>query len=190
VSKYWHQARRLIVHNVLHADDTPHSIAMGAAIAMFIAVLPLIGIQMVLSVFIAALLRVNKAICIPIVWISNPITMVPLYAGCLAVGRFVMNSASADQAAVALTHLAEPARKVSWLSVEFWTNLLSNLVNLGVELWIGSAIVGLVLAILTYPATRWLVSAYRTRRHRHQMQKQIFKAPIATAEDLPKSEVA
>jgi len=180
VSKYWHRARRLIAHNILHADDTPHSIAMGASIAMFIAILPLIGVQMILSVAVAALLRVNKAVCVPVVWISNPLTALPLYGACFAVGRAVMNSTSPET--VVLTELAEPVKAVSWLELSFWTNLFSHLVSLGVELWVGSAIIGLGLAILTYPLTRWLIGFYRERRRRHLLQKQVYKVlPAAPA---------
>ncbi len=55
MARYWLRMRRFVMHNVLHADDTPHSIALGTAIAVFIAILPLVGIQMFLSVAVAAL---------------------------------------------------------------------------------------------------------------------------------------
>ena len=34
----------------------------------------------------------NKAVCIPIVWITNPFTLVPIYGACFGLGRVVMSS--------------------------------------------------------------------------------------------------
>lgn len=191
MSKYWNQARHLIAHNILHADDTPHSIALGASLAMFVAILPLIGIQMVLAVALAALFRVNKAIGIPIVWISNPITAVPLYGGCFALGRWILNTGRPEVDPVLAAELDQTAHAASWVEPGFWSNLLSYLVSMGTELWVGSAIVGLVLAILTYPTMRWLVVKHRERRRLHELQKKVLPLPIPlSAESTRKTEVA
>ncbi len=190
VARYWHRFRRLITHNVLHADDTPHSIALGASIAMFIAILPLVGIQMFVAVALAALVRANKAICIPVVWISNPLTMFPIYGGCLALGKWLMNSKAPVEPAVALSGLAEPARIVSWVELEYWTALFSRLAGMGVELWVGCIVVGIPVALLTYPVSLWLVSAYRERRRIRLAQRKVFRAPISESAANRKSEVA
>jgi hypothetical protein len=174
----------------LHADDTPHSIALGAAIAMFIAIVPLIGLQTLASVALAALFRANKAICVPVVWVSNPFTMLPILYGSYEVGRFVLRSGPAEPPAELFSDLSEPAKAVSWVDGQFWTDLFYKLLDLGLELWIGSAIIGLVLAIATYPLVRWLVSTHRERHRRHLLQKQVFRVPLPTPTVAPKSEVA
>ena len=66
MSRFWFKARKFLAQKVLHADDTPHEIALGAGIAMWVAFLPLIGLQTVIAVSLAALFRANKAICFPI----------------------------------------------------------------------------------------------------------------------------
>ena len=48
VSRYWLRARRFVTQKVLHTNDSPHAIALGTAIATFVAFLPLIGLQMLL----------------------------------------------------------------------------------------------------------------------------------------------
>ena len=90
MSKYWYRTRRFIALKVLHTDDTPHAVALGAAIATVIAFLPLLGFQTVISIGIAAMFRANKAICVPIVWITNPFTWGPIYFGCFSLGRLVL----------------------------------------------------------------------------------------------------
>ena len=82
---YLHRARKFIYHNVLHADDPPHRLALGAAIGVFVAFTPTVGLQMMLTVSLAWLLRANKVIGLPVVWISNPATLVPIYYSCYVV---------------------------------------------------------------------------------------------------------
>ena len=162
-----------MVHTVLHADDTPHSIALGAAIGTFVAFLPLIGIQMIVSVALAALLRANKAICIPIVWITNPLTAVPIYGPCLLLGHFVLGLGKPD--AAVLNELTAPVEGASWFEVGFWTNLFSRFINLGQELWVGCTIVATVLALLSYPLTRWAVVSYRERRRHRILRRSLLR---------------
>ncbi len=174
--KQWLRVRRIIVHNVLHADDTPHAIALGVAIAVFIAILPVIGLQTIISLALAAVFRANKAVCIPIVWISNPLTAIPIYYPCLLVGRFVRPSQSAVSDQEIFNLLTFSGVQAGMFQLQFWKNWLSTLAALGVELWVGSCIVAAVLAIVCYPLARWGVVAYR-RRHRHRLlRRDLFRA--------------
>ena len=45
---------------IVMLDDTPHSIALGTAIGLFIAWTPTVGIHMILVVALALLFRANK----------------------------------------------------------------------------------------------------------------------------------
>ncbi|MDA1054245.1 MAG: DUF2062 domain-containing protein [Planctomycetota bacterium] len=83
----WRKCRRFVLHSVLHTDDPPARLALGAAIGMFFMFTPTFGFQMLLVVFVAWLLRANKAVGLPIVWISNPATMIILYYPCYYIGR-------------------------------------------------------------------------------------------------------
>ena len=78
----WRSARRFIFKRILHADDTPHRIALGVAISTFVGFSPIMGMQTVVSIALAALFRANKAVCLPFVWITNPVTFVPVYWSC------------------------------------------------------------------------------------------------------------
>ncbi len=184
--RQWLKLRRIVVHNILHADDTPHAIALGVSIATFIAILPLIGLQTILSVALAALFRANKAVCFPIVWISNPLTAVPIYYPCILIGRLIVPSdqASAEDALSKLT-MADSAAGI--LEAQFWKELSLTLVGLGVEIWVGSFIVAAILAILAYPLSRWAVNGYRERHRQRILRRQLFRAqpvPAYLADDL------
>lgn len=163
------------MHKVLHADDTPHAIAMGAAIATLVAFLPLVGVQTVIAIGLAALLRVNKAICVPIVWITNPFSLVPIYGACYGLGRLVMSSSKHADADVVLSKLDLPAG-LGLFHLEFWNGLFHRLGDLGLELWVGCIIVGAVSAFPAYVVARWGVSAYRERRRQRLLRRSLMRA--------------
>lgn len=54
---YSRRSRKFFYHNVLHADDPPHRLALGAAIGVFVAFMPAVGFQMMINFFLAWLLR-------------------------------------------------------------------------------------------------------------------------------------
>lgn len=167
MTKYRRKARKFLIHNVLHVDDSPHRLALGVGLATLVAFLPLIGIQTVLAVALAALFRANKVVCIPVVWITNPITSVPIYGACLALGRLLLpSSASATEHIQSLERLAAPGGFSQFFTLAFWGDLLSWAANLGAELWIGCVLVGIVLGTAAYFASRWAVVRYR-QKHEH-----------------------
>ena len=78
--------RRFVVYRILHVDDTPHRIALGVAVGVFVAWTPTHGLQMILIVAIAALLRANKLVGVPMAWLSDPVkvpvTLLCYWLGC------------------------------------------------------------------------------------------------------------
>ncbi len=182
MSRYWFRLRRFIAHTVLHTDDSPHVIALGTAIAVLIAFLPLVGFQTAIAVGIAALFRANKAVCIPIVWITNPFTMWPIYYGCFELGRFVL-PASSSTGQEGLQRLIEFTKTGNIFHVEYWTELFRLFMGVGAELWVGCMIVGVVGGIMSYFLARSGVVAYRERRRQRQLRRSVFQAK-RTAEKI------
>ncbi len=167
----YERLKKLVVHNILQLDGSPHSIALGVFIGFVIGMTPTIGIQMVTYFATAALTRANRFSGLLPVWLSNPLTAVPLYYFNWRVGLFVMTGqASGDgesQAELAsLISNAPGADLPLWerlTSADFWNMLFELFVALGVELWVGCLVVGLVTGVLGYWATYVGVKAYRRR---------------------------
>jgi len=159
----------------LHTDDTPHTIALGAGIATFVAFLPLVGLQMFISVGLAALARANKAICIPIVWITNPFTMGPIYYGCYELGHFIVPAtwAGNDEG---LSRLFEVAKTASLLDKTFWKEIFWALTGAGMDLWIGCFVVSTILGVIAYCVVRSSVIGYRERRRQRLLRRTMFRA--------------
>ena len=178
MARYFLRARKFLVHNVLHADDTPHAIALGVSIATFITFLPLIGLQTILSVTLAAIFRANKAVCFPIVWITNPVTAIPIYYPCFVLGRLILGPSGGLSGHEVIQRLTHAGTKGSMLEVQFWKDMLFTMAGLGVELWVGSAMVAALLALLSYPFSRWAISAYRERHRQRLLRRQLFRSNL------------
>jgi len=162
----WKRLRDFFIYRVLHVDDTPHRIALGVAVGIFVTWTPTIGFQMVLTVLICWLLGANKLVGVPFVWISNPFTLVPVYYPNYMLGCWLLGGNYARFSFIeALTRkLPEGwwAKIVAW-----WTHMGEAFWRVFAPLWVGSIIVGLVLGAVTYPLIYYAVVAYRRHRHRH-----------------------
>ncbi len=169
MSNRWRQFKRFLLIRVLHADDPPHKLALGFGIGVFVAMTPTIGIQMVLAAALAAVFRANKILAATAVWISNPVTMVYIYYMNWRIGQYfvetsMVNGESAVQQRI--DHIITSIGGLSnlfWhlLDKAFWSEVLRLVWSLGVELWIGSFIVGAVCALPAYVMARWGIVAYR-----------------------------
>ncbi len=172
----WRSARRFIYKRILHADDTPHRIALGVGISTFVGFSPTMGLQTVISIGLAALCRANKAVCLPFVWITNPVTFVPIYWSCWRLGAFVTGSHSAAGEAEMMDKLNSFSSGGggvvgSIFSFEFWKGIGSTMLEMGIELWIGTTIVGLVSGVILYFVTKSVTITYRAKRQERMIHK-------------------
>lgn len=156
---YSRRTRRYVLHNILHADDPPHKLALGIALAMFVTFTPTVGFQMVLVFFLAWLLRANKAVGVPLVWLSNPVTIPPIFFGCYWVGAIVMGTELNDFAWFQTLAAEQPPGW--WAKVTYY---IEKLMEIAAPLWLGSVIVATALAIPTYYICYRSICWYRIKR--------------------------
>lgn len=165
---YVARCRRSVIKRVLHADDPPHRLALGVAIAMFVTLTPTVGFQSVLVILLATLFRANKLVGLPLVWISNPATFVPIYYPCYRIGLWITGGKRVSfQWWRELTRPPEdylPAMKFYW----------SRLTDVIVPLTVGSVIVALPIAVASYALSYQAIVRYRHRRifRRHRSDSQ------------------
>ena len=70
---------RQMYRKLLQLDDTPHSIALGAALGMFITFTPTVGIQVLIVLILSMVVRFNRFAAIVLIYLSNPVTIIPIY---------------------------------------------------------------------------------------------------------------
>ena len=150
------------IWDILKEKDPPHRIALGLALGIFIGILPIMGIQMAVVTLFAIPLRGNLKAALAGVWISNPVTFLPIYWANYLFGTLFFS----DKTVSWERFVGEMARAAEW----DWTALkasLTNLVHLGAEilvpLWVGSVILATVLGIVTYFVTLKWVTFYRNK---------------------------
>jgi uncharacterized protein (DUF2062 family) len=110
---------------------------------------------MVLVVFLTWFLGANKAIGVPLVWISNPITIPPIFYGGYTMGRMVLGREPLDQAWwAALAAPPEGWWDATWF---YW----SRTVEIAWPLWVGCVVLGALASIPTYYFVFSAVSRHR-----------------------------
>lgn len=162
----YRKVKEVFLHRILHVEDTPHRIALGAAAGIFIAWTPTWGLQMVLAIALAALIRGNKAAAVPMVWITNPVSNPAIYGFSYFVGHFLMTGSWKIDPEIKrqFTILMNEMMKLDIWDRTFWSRLGEMTLKIGLEIWVGSCVVGLILAFITYPIVRQAVIRYR--RHK------------------------
>ncbi|MEE9391873.1 MAG: DUF2062 domain-containing protein [Planctomycetota bacterium] len=153
----WRLVYGKLIQPVLVIRDSSHALALGLALGMFVAMTPTVGVQMPMVFVLASVFGANRLAGIAIVWISNPVTVVPFYYGYYLIGRLILggNEVSYEDVGAVL----KPREGES-----SWDALLHLFEVFGWPLWLGSFIVAVVLALPTYPLARRFFEARDQRR--------------------------
>ena len=144
---------RALLRSILMLDDTPHSIALGTSIGMFVGMTPTVGIQMLIVLAIAFLVqplfRLNKVAAVLTVYVTNPLTVIPVYWFNYKVGTLLIPSNVRYEDFVAIVQFGDHK--------DWFAKAISLVSELGAPILVGCLIVATVSSLLTYPAMRWLI---------------------------------
>ena len=146
---------RLMAHDLWHINR--RSISLGTAVGLFCAYLP-IPFESIVAAFAAIWLRANVPLSVGLVFISNPLTWIPLYWPGYLVGSAL---------------LGEPTRSYEKLTMEWggWAN------ETYFTLFVGCLIVGTVMAPISYFVVQllWRLHVVAAWRERRRKRKEIKK---------------
>lgn len=143
---------RRFLEEVAGMDDSPHELALGLGIGIFVGFLPCMGVQTWVALPLAWLFGANKALAVAGVWISNPVTFVPFYYGCYRFGLL----------------LHPPTEQISLHQFRVLMDgvTLQKMLAIGdalvVPLTLGSLALGIPAGILTYFGLRLYLRRRRT----------------------------
>lgn len=134
------------------------AVAQAFFIGIFCAFIPM-PFQMALAALLAFRFNSNLPISVGLVWISNPITMPPLFYATYTLGTYILDM---------------PAREFS--SDMSMDSLLTQLNDIWLPLYLGSILTGLVLASISYIGMRILwrmhvVSHWKKRQETRNTRK-------------------
>jgi len=145
---------RYLYYRAMRSHGRPREIAMGMAIGLFVGMTPTMSFQMAISIPLAALFGQNKISAGVGVWITNPITAVPIYTATYALGAIVLGRNIIPEGGLAFWF-----DQIHGFSDLFWA-LLSDF---ALPLWVGGVVAGIPLAVTGYILTYQAVVAYRLR---------------------------
>lgn len=144
--------------SLLHNPNLWHmnrrSVAGAFGVGLFMAAVP-VPFQMLLAAAGAIVFRVNLPISVGLVWITNPVTMIPMFYFAYLVGAFVMGTPpTISQDDMQLT----------------WSWLLSELGHIGTPFLLGCLILGIGGSVLGYFGIHllWRLNVARQWRERKQ----------------------
>jgi uncharacterized protein (DUF2062 family) len=136
-----------------------HSVSVAYFVGFFCCFLP-IPFQMIPGIFLCLWLKANVPISIGLIWLSNPITMPPMFYATYKLGTWILNEPN---------RVSTIELSLSWLSEQLmlvWQPLL-----------LGSLITGITFGTIAFLAVRlywrWKVSTDWSKRKQRQIALQI-----------------
>ncbi|MEZ5900526.1 MAG: DUF2062 domain-containing protein [Hyphomicrobium sp.] len=146
----------------LHA--TPHEIALGCAAGVFAAFTPFVGLQVLLAIAIAFLLRVNIPAAVLGTFAGNPLSWPAIWAASYVAGAWVLGldpAISAEHVSQSAALLAAAAADPNPVSLDAAATTIRPHV---LPMLMGSLLVGLIAAALSYYPMRRAVGSFQRRR--------------------------
>ena len=136
-----------------------HSVSTAFAIGLFMACMPT-PFQMLPAALLAIWFRANLPISVALVWVSNPITMPPLFYFCYKLGVWILQT--------------PPQPFVFSLTLEWFTQQVAHDWQ---PLLLGCVVVGTALGALGYVSMRYfwrwhVIKAWQARKDRRLAAKQ------------------
>ncbi|MBC8260848.1 MAG: DUF2062 domain-containing protein [Planctomycetia bacterium] len=156
---------RQMYRKLLQLDDTPHSIALGAALGMFITFTPTVGIQVLIVLILSMVVRFNRFAAIVLIYLSNPVTIIPIYYADYVIGLFVQGESGLSLEEFVLLW---DQSVITAGEVGFWGATQVLFKSLGTDviipMFIGGGVLGGFVGVVTYPLTLSWVQRYREGR--------------------------
>lgn len=133
-----------------------HSVAMAFAVGIFFAWMP-VPFQMVLAAGGAILFHANLPLSVVLVWLTNPVTMAPMFYGAYLLGAWIMGSGE-----------QEFAMELSW----DW--LVHGMGEIWQPFLLGCFAFGIISAVIGYLGIQcaWRAMVMHKWRKRHALPKQ------------------
>ena len=155
-----------LINPVLHSNAPVSEVSLGVAFGVFLGLTPTVGVQMYLVALVWSIYRYifgrhfSLPVGVAMVWISNPLTMVPLYYLFLVTGYRLLetqNGISYELFTEYLGHIS--STEGTWEMIIAGASFL--LVDLGWPMIIGSLVYAVPGFIISYFMTERIVTSHR-----------------------------
>ena len=121
---------------------------------VWIAMLPIVGLQMVVVFFLAMLIRANLPVIIALQWISNPFSMGPIYFADYQIGMIFFRLVGIEYETNKLL-----SAEYNWS--EFALSDLKNLIDTFPPMFVGGSVIGISLGVVSVFLYKLVSKSYK-----------------------------
>ena len=145
--------------------SSPRAIAGGLGLGTFIAFTPTVGVQLILAFVIATFFNMNRPAAMIPVWITNPVTIAPIYTFNYWLGTKIWDGPPLSEVSGLFIGIGR-----TMAHLEFWDikEQLFAVLQMGkdvlIPLLFGSIAIGMVAGFFAYSFSLKLLSIFLTRR--------------------------
>jgi uncharacterized protein (DUF2062 family) len=156
---------RPILRWVLRLRSSPKAIAGGLGIGVFVAFTPTFGIQLILAVLLATLFNMNRPASLIPVWITNPVTIAPIYSFNYWLGLKMWDGPPLSEVSGLFINIGKTMTRLEFWDIQEQIMAIFHISdNILIPLILGSVAIGLVTGVLTYFISYQLLTAFLNRR--------------------------
>ncbi len=141
----------------LHLEDPPWRLALSLAVGVFISFTPFYGLQTLLAIGLAVVLRLNRAATVAGTWLNLPWFAPLIYASALRLGTLVVPDPAGIRGAWLAYLLSQPG-SLSWRDLPELLDLVS------LPLLVGTSMLGSAAGLVTYVVSFRIISRRRAAR--------------------------
>jgi uncharacterized protein (DUF2062 family) len=161
---------RPIMRWIIKLRSSPKAIAGGLGLGTFIAFTPTVGIQLILAIIVATLFNMNRPAAMIPVWITNPITVAPIYTLNYWIGCQVWDGPPLAEVSELFIDIGRTMAHLEfWEIKEQFLSVLHMGKEILIPLLVGSIAVGVLTGLAVYLSTLKLLSIFFTRRARKRL---------------------
>ncbi|MDL2716195.1 MAG: DUF2062 domain-containing protein [Acidobacteriota bacterium] len=166
-------------HRFLHmlgSDSPPETVAASFAIGVAISFTPLLGLHWIIALLLAFILKLNKVDVLLGTLVVNPITLPPVAAVAIPIGRLLLR---ARREAVAHLPWHEMFRR------SFWTTAGPTMKAIGLQMAVGMFFISVIAGALTYVILVNLIRRHRAKLAAAALVTASEREEAAAAEQSP-----
>ncbi len=168
----WRRAGSYVWHRLRRLPDTPHKIARGIAVGVFISFTPFFGFHLFLAAGLALLIRGNVVAALLATFVGNPLTFPLIAGGSLSLGHKILGRGTDPAAQKSVLNLFGKASADLWHHFKAlfggadvdWSGLIAFFHHVFVPYLVGGLVPGLIGAIVCYVLSLQVISAYQKSR--------------------------
>ena len=146
----------------MNQTGTPEYSARGVAIGLFIGFFVPMGVQLIIAIVMAYLLKANKVLSAVFTFVSNPYTVTVIYPFQCWFGSVLLGNPISY--ATITGAFGEFFKSPSLRALLVLGRMMER--ELLVPFFLAGALFGVVSAVIGYVVTIWLITRYRSRKER------------------------